>query len=231
MPFSVNGIGTGLSGYRAPVSWVERKFFSWTTSGQPDHDAVECFVFLLLPLVPLKPVHTFDWNGSRYQSVPLRWSWGLVLGSMAQTWAMALVVAGFVTAGITLLAESEAWAPAIGAAVVGLVGLGLRAGIRARDQRTRDVRLVLGPHVGGSSDPALWKAELLTSVPHHTATDALAALDRGDYPTAMFIARAITGRGEPDGESLTQQVLDHPVVAGALPNLRREPWRRSEWLR
>lgn len=232
MPFSINGIGTGLTGYRAPISWVERKFWSLKTpTSLQDHDAVVCFVFALLPLVPLRPVHTFAWDGVHYQQVKLRWSWGLVLGAMAQTWGMALVVCGFLTASVALLVASKDLTLTIGAATVGLTGLGLRAFVRAQDQRTRDVRIVLGPHPGGSSDPALWHPELLTSVPQHSVADGAVALDRGDYASAMFTARVLVGRGEAEGEALTQQILSHPVVAGALQTLRKAPWRRDELLR
>ena len=61
-----------------------------------------------------------------------------------------------------------------------------------------------------------------------TVPAGAAAVELG--PRARLDGAAL-GRGEAEGELLTQQIVDHPVVAAGLPKLRKEPWRRDELLR
>jgi len=72
MPITFNGLGTAVCPARGFVSWDTNK------TRQADCDAVECFVVLFLPVVPIEPIHAFCWNRNQYQKVPLRWSIDLV---------------------------------------------------------------------------------------------------------------------------------------------------------
>ena len=233
MPFTINGFGTALSGYGAPVAWTkpQMRFFGQ----QPDHDAVECFVALYFPVVPLRAVHTFDWNGSNYRMIPIRMTSSLVVQTYVRPIALLLAGCGWIGAVITL-----AWAifgrdlqalPWLGASIALLaVGHGLLFFLLSRDQRTRDVRLIIGRHGGGTSDPALWKGELLASFAQPNLGEARAAIQRNEFPGAMMAARIAIATGNAEGELLTEEILAHPRIQSVLPELRREPWRRAEIL-
>lgn len=81
MPLSVNGCGTGCRGFTAPVQWMP--------SGRPDHDAVVCVTVFWLPILPLKAVHTFDWEGDFCKTLDIRWYPRLLLRAMVLPYVMA----------------------------------------------------------------------------------------------------------------------------------------------
>ena len=72
--YSEFGIGTLVCRGRGFVKWHVRD----QLENESDADAVEWFVLFCLPLIPLRCVHTFNWNGQAYQEIAIRWSWGLV---------------------------------------------------------------------------------------------------------------------------------------------------------
>src|SRR5262249_38819186 len=76
-----------------------------------DFDAVECFFIFLLPLVPLRPVHVWDWGKDEatgtwlssvrtttcsFRSMPIRWSPYLVLRALLRYWLWLPMFMGFV---------------------------------------------------------------------------------------------------------------------------------------
>ena len=152
MPFTVNGVGTSVCGARGYVRWAVRPQGFWKRLFEPGaneaFDAVECFTLFYLPLIPLKPVHTFHWDGNRYQQVPLRWSAGLVLRAFARRWAWV----GWLLACVVLSACGWLW-PALVLTLLGPPALAW--GLRRWDEPQRALRWALGPHVAGASDPAV----------------------------------------------------------------------------
>jgi hypothetical protein len=236
MPFTFNGIGTALRGYSSPIYWTKP---GWMGLGQKaDHDAMECFVLLYVPLIPLRAVHTFSWTGNRYRVLPLRGAGRLVLNVYGRLLGMALAVGGLWGLLLAVAGSSSGGRPGsqlaveIGIAlVVSGLGYGIVRWLRSRDSRTRDVRLVIGPHEAGSSDPALWSKEVLEKVKPVPLSDAQASLQGGHYAQAMMRARIAAALGDPDAERLTDEILAHPEIQAALPALRREPWRRGEFLK
>src|ERR1043166_7045250 len=159
MPFTFNGIGTALSGYSAPIRWSKPSMLG---GQRADHDAMECFVVFFLPLIPLRTVHTFGWSGNKYRVLPLRRSGRMLLHTYLRPLALLLAGVGIVMLGITLfvsIGEGLGKGTPIMAGLsvaVGAAGFGILRWLRSRDNRTRDVRLVIGPHEAGSSDPATW---------------------------------------------------------------------------
>ena len=77
MPMTVNGFGTSVCGGRGNVGWGS-------------FDAMEWLVAAYLPVIPVKAVHTFDWQGEQYRMIPIRWSFDLVLRTFFSRWAWGL---------------------------------------------------------------------------------------------------------------------------------------------
>ena len=86
MPFTVNGFGTSLCGSRGDVGWGS-------------HDGVEWLVAFYMPLVPLKSVHTFDWQGNQYRAIPIAPSFDLTARTFLGRWAWGMGILG---AGISV---------------------------------------------------------------------------------------------------------------------------------
>jgi hypothetical protein len=236
MPFTVNGIGTHLCGSRGYTRW----------GGQPDFDAVECLVFVYLPLIPLKAVHSFNWQGTQYQGLPIRWSWGLVLHAMLRRWIFVPALGGIVASAIGIvdyvngrLSPGEYVMIGIGVTVFVLSVAGMWA-IHTSDRRNRAIRCMLGRHQFGSSDPATWKDGLLNGVTkpnelHGTSTYADAAskcLSAGAYSDAMWSARLSTAlENRTTGEMLTDTILNDPNVQEAVARVVKQPSAWAEAMR
>lgn len=105
------------------------------------------------------------------------------------------------------------------------------------EPRIRSIRLILGQHQLGSSDPATWTGPVLELVDppqslFSTTTFKEAvepSLNSGAYATAMWAARLSTALEDPtEGERLTDLVLNHPNVVKALEVLEEEPHKWAE---
>jgi hypothetical protein len=111
--------------------------------------------------------------------------------------------------------------------------------LKVSDLRARDVRLLLGRHRLGSSDPATWTAELrslLAPAPSWfgTSTFALAVeplLQQSRFCEAMWAARLAVLEDPRQGADLTERVLRDPRVAELLSALRRDPASSASLLR
>src|SRR5579885_1139641 len=77
MPFTVNGFGTSLCGSRGDVGWGSK-------------DGMEWLVAAFMPVIPIKAVHTFDWNGNQYRAIPIKWSFDLVARTFLGRWVWGL---------------------------------------------------------------------------------------------------------------------------------------------
>lgn len=224
MPATVNGIGTSVCDARGHVSW----------GGIADSDAVECFVFLYLPLIPIKAVHTFQWNGINYRQHPIQWSFGLLLRAFARRWlivpAIAAVFSVFIGFGL-----NDPWVKAemflLATALVVIVVLGYWL-LWVTDQRNRNLRRVLGPHDLGSSDPAIWLQNLLDLMPpprklFNAETYGAAVpilLEDRRYGSAMMAARlTVAVEDAKFGEELTDMILNDGEVLEALAIIRKHP--------
>lgn len=226
MPYSVNGFGTSIIGKRGDV-------------GQNSFDAVEWVVAAHLPVVPISCIHTFDWNGINYRSVPIRWSGGLVMRTFFGRWlwifALAAVIVGII--GFVEISKPNSPSAILFVVALALAGVATLIGVllALTGKRDKDVRRVLGRVTIGNCDPANFDDDTLDKlggnpkVAYGTKSFAEAVpnlLEQGSYAQAMWAARlcvALEDAGE--GETLTDEVLDHPDVAAALEEVRQEPRR------
>jgi hypothetical protein len=225
---TLNGIGTMVCRASGFAHW----------GGPPDCDAVECFVVLYLPVIPYKALHTFEWNGEQYRFVPIEFSAALMVRGMLRHWLWAPIIIGVVlcivalaTAAGNLPAALATLAAAMSLIFVGAAGLWL---LYLTDQRTRNIRYVLGPHVAGSSDPATWNRDMLGGVttPEEmcgTRTYAAAVeklMQQRAFSAAMWAARlAVTFEERRQGEELTDWILGDLEVQAALQDVRKNPAR------
>jgi hypothetical protein len=235
MPYTVNGVGTSFCGASGLVAW----------GGEADCDGVECLVFLYLPVLPYRAVHTFAWQGDQYRQVPIRWSFSLVARAFLRRWVIGMLAIGVFlafAAGITMMSEADRkGAAALGIPAALLLGVGavLWWGLSASDRRRCAIRRLLGQHDHGSSDPATWTAALSDSVKSSrelygtsTYADAVPQLQsRGEFHRAMWAARlSVLKEDAADGERLTDELLSDPRVLEALDELSRDLTRWAEFL-
>ncbi len=226
MPVTINGIGTSVCGSRGNVGWGS-------------FDAMEWFVLLYMPLIPIKPIHTFDWNGEQYRAIPIRWSLDLLLRTFFNRWMWGVGCLGVLFLLFAAIGPRDnLFFLALGlplVAVAVLIGLILRFG----DGRNKAIRRVLGPVGGvGYCDPATLTGKLLEQVAGEprlmfgTDSYALAAekmLEQGHFARALLAARlcvALEDRAE--GEALTSQILNDRDVAEALLKVKRDA---GKWAR
>jgi hypothetical protein len=78
-------------GFGAAVCYAGGKV---TYNGTESFDAVECTVLLDLPFLPLRAVHTFNWNESKYQFMEIRWSPLLLLRAFLLRWLALPLIGG-----------------------------------------------------------------------------------------------------------------------------------------
>jgi hypothetical protein len=224
MPFSMNGVGTSVSGSRGDIGWGS-------------HDAMECFVIFFMPIFPYKAMHTFDWNGDQYRAIPIRWSWDLVLRTYVKPWSWGMIAISAVLFFIAFLEASKGKGnllvlAAVGAVLLGFGVLGLVL-LHYTDQRNKAIRRVIGGITIGTCDPANLKGDLLKQMTGDTkilyGTDTFAAavepqLAKGALAQAMWAARmAVAVEDRREGERLTDLVLRDPAVVAAVEEVRRKP--------
>lgn len=205
MGFTVNGIGTAA----VPAGRLSK-------SG--DFDAIECFVVAFLPVIPIKPLHTFNWSGNRYQAIPIRWSLELLARAFLGRWlwvpliiGIGLLLIGFTDPPASVSASTNRLA---GGAIVAHSAAGL-VGLHLSYRRPQQIRILLGPHKWGSSDPATWEEVRGQSItmPYEAQgiQDSVAArelITKGRFSEAMWAARlAVLREGVTIGEELTDAIL------------------------
>jgi hypothetical protein len=223
---TINGIGTSVCGSRGDVGWGS-------------FDGMEWFVFLYMPLIPIKPLHTFDWNGEQYRAIPIRWSLGLLARTFFGRWLWGLGCLGIVFLLFAAIGPRDnLFFLALGLPLIALAVI-ISFTLRFSDGRNRAIRRVLGPVCGvGYCDPATLTGKLLEQVAGEprlmfgTDTYSEAAetlLDDGHFARALLAARlcvAVDNRAE--GEALTNQILNDREVVGALLQVKRDS---SNWAR
>ncbi len=237
MPFTLNGCGTSVCPSRGSVAWEKGKWYSSLTH---DYDALECLVLLFLPIIPYRVIHTFDWDGRNYRRVPLKWTAVVVFRAMIRRWLLAgFLVGGIVTFVGFLDSDLHWWAfSAAGLLLLAISGGGLYW-MHASDEKTRNIRRLLGRHAYGSSDPATWHPSLLTTVKKPKelyGTDDFASavaslLNGGQLSDAMWAARLSAAvEDNATGERLTDDVFADAQVKVALGRIKDDPSRWREFL-
>lgn len=236
MPRMVNGTGTWFCTAHFDAG------FGWD-------DAVECAMFAYMPVWPLRVIHVRivpggSFSPENYQAIPLRWSEPLVRHVFLRCWLAGCIGLGILCA---LLLGAHALSPPQGKAYVArewvvlrpilqpltpcliIGGITGQILIRRSGRRERDIRLLLGVHGLGSSDPATWLDEDLarmTSAPELFGTETYAAavpqlLQADAWAGAMWAARLSAAREDATiGEALTSEVLKHPGPLDALKRYR-----------
>ncbi|HEV7282064.1 MAG TPA: hypothetical protein VGN57_17815 [Pirellulaceae bacterium] len=243
--YSVNGFGTMVCEARGLVEW---------DSNMEDSDSILAFCLLGIPIVPYAAVHTSNWeyeeeagSGMRYLVHPIRWSWSLVGAALIRrlwVWIMiagAIPVFASVIAGSTAanFANQPAWLQqgynlllvGVGGALVAALAFGIRHVVLKADRRHQNIRLLLGRHFFGSSDPRYWTHDTLKLVrpPQQafgtpTFAAAVPALQAaGELQAAMFAGRLSTALEDAStGERLTDAILSDPEAAERIARLRRQ---------
>lgn len=222
MPTTINGFGTSF----CKSAGFAR--FAGNEGSSADCDGFVCFVVLFFPLVPISPIHSFEWSGNQYRSIAIRWSPLLLTQAFLRRWSILLLIAG----AVFLEKEAVTYA-AVGTAMLVLfvsVWIWLFVG----DLRNRTIRQVLGRGEFGSSDPITWPMSIRSSIRSPSAifgtpTYASAVpglLDRNCYSQAILAARLEAAIGDQiTGEHMTDLVLNDPRVKAALATVKRAPER------
>lgn len=242
--YSVNGCGTMVCEARGLVAW---------DSNMEDSDSILAFCIIGIPLVPYASVHTSNWEyasetggGWRYLVHPIRWSWSLVgVALVRRLWLWVMFAGGLAMVAAVIggstssnFANQPAWLQqgynlllvGVGGALVMAGAFVIRHLILRADRRHQNIRLLLGRHFFGSSDPRFWTREYLKMVrPPQPVFDAPtfaaavpALLQAGEFQAAMFAARLSTAlEDSAAGERLTDAVLSNPDAMATADRLRR----------
>lgn len=227
MPYMINGIGTTVICGRGEVKEL----------GPLASDAVEWFVVFFFPVIPYRCVHTFHWNGQNYQAFPIRWSGALVARTFLKSLSgfLGLMAVLFTVIGVAMFFGKTAqagWIAFLGIGLLlGALAFGLWWLLGTIDRRDRDIRVVLGYHQMGASDPAHWPEEMQRQInppADHLGVESFAdavgpCLTLGDFNQAMWYARACVALEDAaEGEALTDRILRHPLVEVGLQEFRKK---------
>jgi hypothetical protein len=202
-----------------------------------DFDGIDSFP-PFLPVFAIDPLHVWDWHmqstewswekrTSQYafRSIPIRWTYELLLRTILRIWLWLPLLTG--------LMVSTSCAHGLLARMAGfllftlsLAGLVVLWMLNARD---RNIRLLLGWHRLGRSDPATWSEDLLAIIAPATvwfkmesfAAAAEALLREQRYSDAMWAARLTAALEDRQrGDELTNQILSDPAAQQELSRLR-----------
>lgn len=228
------GVGQGFCPGRGFISWNPREGPIADTLDY-DCDGLVC-ITMGGPIVPLRAIHAFNRANDRYSYIHLRWSLGLILRTYLRFWLwIPVIMAAFLCVVVcddwTKNWDSALWAMKGAAILLSVSGL-CYVLTAINERRHRAVRLLIGPHAYGSSDPATWVPQLL-KVARSASDDesgktygdrAVEYLRCGEFASAMWCARIATAtEGRASGEVLTDRILQEPRVKVLLDALLREP--------
>ena len=216
----------------------------WWDFGWWDFDGFDGFP-PFLPVFVFEPLHVWDWHMHSteldwvkrvsvyaYRAIPLRWSPLLLARVFLRGWLWLPLLTGFffsISGAHSMIARMAGfWL--FGLCVAAVVGLWL---LNRRDQQ---IRLLLGRHRLGASDPVTWTDDLLALVvPSQTwfgattfaqACDSLLAQKK--VSEAMWAARLSAALEDPQqGRDLTDRVLRDPAAQAELARLRASAAGRS----
>ena len=196
MPFTVNGIGTGL------VAASKRK----KVDGQTQFDAIEALTVFYLPVIPYKAVHVVSEQGDRYQSLPLRMSGRITTKAFLNRWGTILAFFGgflFVTMLVVVAIMERPFKMEdafflVASLAMLLVGVTCKLLWLKMDGVGLRIKDMIGPHQFGTSDPLHWPDELAAPVAQRLLQTESApgltivarrALANGEHAKAMICAR------------------------------------------
>ena len=201
--FTLNGVGIEVCQGRGLVKWARGM--------DSDHDALQCFVFLWLPIIPIRATHRFTRAGRMHES-PIQHSFHLSRWTFVRRWHLAALAVGLLLLAISIShGLSDVFLIVLGL-MLSTLGIWINASLSQWDQRARNIRRLLLPHAFGSSDPAAWPKDTLAGLPApnqtfgtNTFADAVPLLlDAGEHNHAMWAARLSAATEDPRlGEELT----------------------------
>lgn len=227
--------GMTLSGRRAEVLWTAGSFI--TGAGQQrQYDAFIAGPGFLIPLHVSKLVHVWDIPMTRFgecKAIRLRpdpeFKRKVQLTNRSILGAIVLLIAcPFLWLGVHWLLGILTLVPGVALAVLAFMS--------SRDHpRDRMIRLLLGPHTWGSSDPATWHESICSDVvdPQVLKVDSFAALaqeaiEAEKWGYAMWAARlCVAVENKKVGEALTDEILNDQDVRERLRIVSRNPSKRN----
>lgn len=220
-----------------------------------DFDGVECLRFFF-PLVPLRPVHVWNWGIEdsesswlrqklvtrfSWRAMPIRWSWYVMARAILRTWLWIPLIAGILFGIFPLLGSDRLPGDSVlysmAACGMAATSLGGLIALYLIDLGQADIRRLLGRHRLGVSDPATWTDDLLQLVapaPYWfgVATFAEAVdvlLEERRYGEAMWAARLCHAlESESEGQRLTSRLLNDPDVRAVLRQIQARPGEYKE---
>ncbi len=235
--------GMSVAGRRGEVVWKG----SFTGIGQQlTYDTWQVRFGLVVPFALGDAVHVWDIPltkiGVPCKAIRLRPDPDFKRRTLTANWiGLGATLGGIALflAALGLFVKLE-FAPAaaalVGAGVVGGLGFWLTRP-PADEARHRAIRLLLGFHEWGTSDPATWADELVAEVAAPEAAlgvpsfAALAEKERaaGRWGEAMWAARlCVAVEAEATGQALTDAILGEPEVIDRLRRVRRRPDTRDQ---
>jgi hypothetical protein len=202
-----------------------------------------------LPVFVFEPLHVWDWHMQSteldwtkrtslyvYRAIPLRWSPGLLARTFLLRWIWLPLLTGLlfsISAAHGLIAKMAGfWLFGLCAIVV--------AGLWLLNRRDQQIRMLLGRHRLGASDPVTWTKDLLALVAPPSAwfrantfaeaCDSLLAQRKASE--AMWAARLCAAIEDPErGRELTNRVLRDPAAKEFLASAsaREAPQSVRPW--
>lgn len=219
-----------LAGRRGEIFWG--KGLHLTGEGRRQYDAYLVGFGFFVPLVLRELVHVWDiptTQAGSCKGIRLRPDSAFKTRVLWANW-------GGTGAAALLIATPFAWAgihPVLGiVALLGGIGLGVAALLFSREgSRNREIRLLLGRHTWGSSDPATWHTTICKDIiaPQTLqikdyATLARIAMGKRRWSVGMWAARLCTAvENQDEGERLTDAILAEAEVRQGLGQIRSNP--------
>ncbi len=220
-------------GRRGDIVWKKGKILGVSR----DYDTYQA-VGILFPFFLTDLVHTFGWGEFTHaaSAIPLRRDKGFTLSALAVDWCGPLMFLSGLCF-LPLLCSGVSVPLTVLTGVTFLVSIAVVVPLLFQGGRDRDIRLLLGKHAWGSSDPATWHPSLLEDVVdprkafHVRSFAELAerALEDRDWSRAMWAARLCVALEDEDrGEQLTDDILNSGSVWKKLRRVRSKPWERKK---
>jgi hypothetical protein len=240
-----------FSGCRGAIVWEG----SFLGQGRSDYDCFEAWGFVV-PFHLKGPIHLFNigqWSKEMRQ-IPLRadpafarrvyfhdWLWTLiwpVIGGILLVPLLGMIKQAEEKPNWVLYGSlSLLFLLSLICIIVLMISQG--GGGREPEKRNQSIRLLLGPHEWGSSDPALWHDDLVSLIVSPVkafdvksfASLARRYIKNRDWVMAMWAARLCGAvENQEKGEELTTAILAEPEVEKILSKLRKKPEKRKELL-
>jgi hypothetical protein len=234
--------GMSVAGRRGEVVWKA----SFTGVGQQlTYDTCEVRLGLIVPFVLGNVVHLWDIPltriGGPCKAIRLRHDPDFRRRVITSNWIGLGATLGCITLFVVALGLFVKLSFALaGAAFVGsllVAGLGFWLTRVPGKGRDRDIRLLLGFHEWGTSDPATWAEELVAMivVPKEAfGLDSFAALVEREraaarWGEAIWAARLCAAvEDQTKGQELTDAILSEPDIVERLRRVRKRPDTRDQ---